>query len=53
VQNIFEDGEMGVFDGEVRKGDEILVSARINVYQPDDAATPSETPTSNQETTKP
>lgn len=55
VQNIFEDGEMGVFDGEVRKGDETLVSARINVYQPDDTASvsSSETPTSNQETTKP
>lgn len=50
VKNIFEDGEMGVFDGEVRKGDETLVTARINVYQPDDTA---ETPTSNQETTKP
>lgn len=55
VKNIFEDGEMGVFDGEVRKGDETLVTARINVYQPNDAASvsASETPTSNQETTKP
>lgn len=55
VQNIFEDGEMGVFDGEVRKGNEILVTARINVYQPQETALPSasQTPTGNQETTKP
>ncbi len=50
VKNIFEDGEMGVFDGEVRNGDDILVSARINVYQPNE---PSPATDSNQDTTDP
>ncbi|MFH1806786.1 MAG: 3-hydroxylacyl-ACP dehydratase [Pseudomonadota bacterium] len=35
VKNIFEDGEMGVFDGEIRDGNDVIVSARINVYQPE------------------
>ena len=39
IRNIFEDGEMGVFDGEIRLGEEMLVAARINVYQPNDNET--------------
>lgn len=39
IRNIFEDGEMGVFDGEIRLGEEVLVAARINVYQPKDNET--------------
>ncbi|MDP2698555.1 hypothetical protein [Thalassospira sp.] len=42
VKNIFEDGEMGVFDGEIRDGNDVVVSARINVYQPEDPSGPSE-----------
>ena len=50
VENIFEDGEMGVFKGEISvvSGDQnanennedtaLIVSAQINVYQPGDAA---------------
>jgi predicted hotdog family 3-hydroxylacyl-ACP dehydratase len=43
VTNIFEDGEMGVFDGEIRLGDQIVVTARVNVYQPNDMNQPRET----------
>ncbi len=35
VKNVFEDGEMGVFDGTVRCHQQVIVSARVNVYQPD------------------
>ena len=52
ISNIFEDGEMGVFDGEIRLGEEILVAARINVYQPKDNETSLTSPSdNNQETT--
>ena len=34
VKNIFEDEQMGVFEGEIRNGETVLVSAQINVYQP-------------------
>ncbi|MBO6804791.1 MAG: hypothetical protein JJ893_16165 [Thalassospira sp.] len=52
INNIFEDGEMGVFDGEIRLGEEILVAARINVYQPKDNETSLTSPSdNNQETT--
>ncbi len=40
VENIFEDGEMGVFDGTVCQNGQIIVSARINVYQPKAEQTP-------------
>jgi len=32
----FNDGEMAVFDGEIRVEDEVVVTARINAYQPED-----------------
>lgn len=63
VENIFEDGEMGVFKGEIHArggdGDDVIVAAQINVYQPGDTAqkttktplTPSKT--NDTETTKP
>lgn len=52
VRNIFEDEEMGVFDGEIRLGEEVLVAARINVYQPKDNETSLTSPLDNkQETT--
>ncbi|OSQ38549.1 hypothetical protein TMES_10625 [Thalassospira mesophila] len=35
VENIFEDGEMGVFEGTIRCHQRVIVSARVNVYQPD------------------
>ncbi|OKH88373.1 hypothetical protein LF95_17320 [Thalassospira sp. TSL5-1] len=41
VENIFEDGEMGVFDGTVCRDGQIIVSARINVYQPKAEDTPT------------
>jgi|TARA_R110000782_G_scaffold5893_1_gene20416 predicted hotdog family 3-hydroxylacyl-ACP dehydratase len=53
VENVFEDGEMGVFKGEIRDGNDVIVAAQINVYQPGDTATTpasSHTP-HNQETT--
>jgi len=50
ISNIFEDGEMGVFDGEIRLGEEILVAARINVYQPKETSLTSPSD-NNQETT--
>ncbi|PKR53135.1 ApeP family dehydratase [Thalassospira marina] len=40
VENIFEDGEMGVFEGTVRRNQEVIVSARVNVYQPEIQNTP-------------
>ncbi|WP_420340864.1 hypothetical protein [Thalassospira australica] len=51
VTNVFEDGEMGVFDGEVRLGEEILVDARINVYQPKENETASTPPLGNNQET--
>jgi predicted hotdog family 3-hydroxylacyl-ACP dehydratase len=47
ISNVFEDGEMGVFDGEIRLGEEILVAARINVYQPEDNETSLTSPSDN------
>ncbi|RCK51684.1 hypothetical protein TH25_08330 [Thalassospira profundimaris] len=41
VENIFEDGEMGVFDGTVCRDGQVIVSARINVYQPKAENTPT------------
>tara|TARA_R110001583_G_scaffold195458_1_gene373856 strand:- start:28915 stop:29379 length:465 start_codon:yes stop_codon:yes gene_type:complete len=34
ILNIFEDGEMAVFDGTVCCNQQVIVSARVNVYQP-------------------
>lgn len=51
ISNIFEDGEMGVFDGEIRLSDEILVAARINVYQPKDNETSLISPQDNNQET--
>lgn len=51
ITNVFEDGEMGVFDGEVRLGEEILVDARINVYQPKENETASTPPVGNNQET--
>jgi len=51
VSNVFEDGEMGVFDGEIRLGEEILVAARINVYQPKDNETSLTSPSDNNQET--
>lgn len=51
VSNVFEDGEMGVFDGEIRLGEEILVAARINVYQPKDNGTSLTSPSDNNQET--
>ncbi|WP_445679394.1 ApeP family dehydratase [Radicibacter daui] len=36
VEGIFEDGQMAVFDGTVHNEGRLVVSARVNVYQPDD-----------------
>jgi predicted hotdog family 3-hydroxylacyl-ACP dehydratase len=52
VSNVFEDGEMGVFDGEIRLGEEILVAARINVYQPKDNETSLTSPSDNNQETE-
>ena len=55
VKNIFEDDQMGVFEGEVRTGETVLVKAQINVFQPASAPDqPEDTmTTTNQETTQP
>ena len=52
VSNVFEDGEMGVFDGEIRLGEEILVVARINVYQPKNSETSLTSPSDNNQETE-
>lgn len=52
VSNIFEDGEMGVFDGEIRLGEERLVAARINVYQPKDNEPSLTSPSDNNQETE-
>ena len=55
VENVFEDGEMGVFKGEIRDGNDVIVAAQINVFQPGDTAAtpPASHTTHNQETTTP
>lgn len=34
--SVFNDGEMGVFDCRVERGSEVCVTARLNVFQPND-----------------
>ena len=55
VKNIFEDEQMGVFEGEVRNRETVLVFAQINVYQPasENDAQQENTTTINQDTAKP
>ncbi|PKR57740.1 3-hydroxydecanoyl-ACP dehydratase [Thalassospira lohafexi] len=55
VENVFEDGEMGVFKGEIRDGNDVIVAAQINVFQPGDtdATLATSHTTHNQETTTP
>jgi predicted hotdog family 3-hydroxylacyl-ACP dehydratase len=38
ISKTFDDGEMGVFDGEIRHDGRVMVSATISVYQPTDSA---------------